>query len=154
MRFCLDTNVLVAAFATRGLCADVLRTVLAEHDLVIGEVILTELRRTLAAKFKLPADRVEAVAAVLLTVPVIPKPDAPSALPITNIPAGSPSRISRYGPIDGWEESVTAEASHTSPSGSPIHMTTEPAAMSSTSTSATGLHRSRCLRERPEVVTD
>ncbi len=79
---------------------------------------------------------------------------APSALPITNIPAGSPTRISRYGPIDGWEESVSAEASHTSPSGRPIHMTTEPAAISSTSTSATGLHRSRCRRERPEVVTE
>ena len=82
MRVCLDTNVLVAAFATRGLCADVLRTVLAEHDLVIGEVIRTELRRTLAAKLKLPADRIDAVEAVLSTVPIIPKPAEPSALAI------------------------------------------------------------------------
>ena len=52
MRVCLDTNVLVAAFATRGLCADVLRTVLAEHELVIGDVILDELRRVLSTKFK------------------------------------------------------------------------------------------------------
>lgn len=82
MRVCLDTNVLVAAFATRGLCADVLRTVLAEHDLVIGDVILTELRRTLVTKFKLPVDRVGAVEAVLSTVPAIPKPADPSALAI------------------------------------------------------------------------
>ena len=34
VRVFLDTNVLVAAFATRGLCADVVRTVLAEHELV------------------------------------------------------------------------------------------------------------------------
>ena len=31
-------NVLVSAFATRGVCADVLRVVLAEHTLVTGEV--------------------------------------------------------------------------------------------------------------------
>lgn len=82
MRVCLDTNVLVAAFATRGLCADVLRTVLAEHDLVIGDVILAELRRTLVAKLKLPPDRVDAVEAVLATVPIIPKPAEPSPLAI------------------------------------------------------------------------
>ena len=80
MRVCLDTNVLVAAFATRGLCADVFRTVVAEHDLVIGEVILTELRRTLRTKFKAPDDRVAAVENVLAAFPVIPKPPEPSAL--------------------------------------------------------------------------
>jgi uncharacterized protein len=78
VRVCLDTNVLVAAFATRGLCADVLRTVLAEHDLVIGEVILAELRRVLSTKFKVPADRMDAVEAVFAPFPIIPKPDAPA----------------------------------------------------------------------------
>jgi putative PIN family toxin of toxin-antitoxin system len=81
VRVCLDTNVLVAAFATRGLCADVFRTVLAE-DLVLGEVMLTESRRTLSTKFKLPPDRIGAVEAVLASVPIIPKPDQPSDLPI------------------------------------------------------------------------
>jgi uncharacterized protein len=80
VRVCLDTNVLVAAFATRGLCADVLRTVLAEHDLVIGEVILAELRRTLATKLKVPADRIDAVVAVLSAVPIIPKPRTPASI--------------------------------------------------------------------------
>ena len=69
MRVCLDINVLVAAFATRGLCADVLRAVLAEHDLVIGDVILIELHRILTTKFKLPLDRIKAVEAVLAAVP-------------------------------------------------------------------------------------
>jgi putative PIN family toxin of toxin-antitoxin system len=77
VRVCLDTNVLVAALATRGLCADVLRTVLAEHDLVIGDVILAELRRVLTAKFKVPADRMESVEAVFAPFPCIPKPRAP-----------------------------------------------------------------------------
>ncbi len=82
MRVCLDTNVLVAAFATRGLCADVLRTVLSEHELVVGEVILTELRRTLASKLKLPADRIRAIESVLTTVPVVPKPAHPALMHI------------------------------------------------------------------------
>jgi putative PIN family toxin of toxin-antitoxin system len=82
VRVCLDTNVLVAAFATRGLCADVFRTVAAEHDLVLGEVMLTELRRALKTKLKLPEEAIAAVEAVLATFPVIPKPDAPSELEI------------------------------------------------------------------------
>jgi putative PIN family toxin of toxin-antitoxin system len=85
VRVCLDTNVLVAAFATRGLCSDVLRTVLAEHDLVIGEVILAELRRTLANKLRVPADRIAAVEAVLSTVPIIRKPAEPSSLAIRDL---------------------------------------------------------------------
>ena len=82
MRVCLDTNVLIAAFATRGLCADVLRTVLAEPDLVIGEVVLAELRRILATKFKLPPDRIAAIEAVFAPFPVVPKPSKPSDLAI------------------------------------------------------------------------
>ena len=82
MRVCLDTNVLIAALATRGLCADVLRTVLAEHELVIGEVILTELRRVLTKKFKMPADRVDAIEAIFDPFPVLPKPAAPTDIPV------------------------------------------------------------------------
>ena len=41
MRVLLDTNVLASAAATRGLCADVLRVVLAEHELVVCRQILT-----------------------------------------------------------------------------------------------------------------
>jgi predicted nucleic acid-binding protein len=43
----LDTNVLVSAFASRGLCADLMRYLLAEHELLAGEAVLTELRRAL-----------------------------------------------------------------------------------------------------------
>lgn len=82
MRVCLDTNVLIAAFATRGLCTDVLRTVLAEHELVLGEVILTELRRVLKRKLKLPEDRILAVEAVFEGIVIVPKPDSPSRLKI------------------------------------------------------------------------
>jgi len=33
----LDTNILVSATATRGLCADVLREVLASHQLIVSD---------------------------------------------------------------------------------------------------------------------
>jgi len=50
-RVCLDMNVLVAAFVSRGLCADLLRMVVAEHDLVEPGVVADELRRVLTTKF-------------------------------------------------------------------------------------------------------
>lgn len=57
MRVFLDTNVLVSAFASRGLCADLLELVLLEHDLIVGENVLRELVRALRDKVKLPAAR-------------------------------------------------------------------------------------------------
>lgn len=57
MRVFLDTNVLVSAFASRGLCADLLELVLLEHDLIVGENVLRELFRALRDKVKLPAAR-------------------------------------------------------------------------------------------------
>lgn len=82
MKVFLDTNVLIAAFATRGLCADVLRSVLSEHELILGEVVLAEFRSVLTKKFKLPPDRIRAAEAVFEGVPVVPKPAKPSTLEI------------------------------------------------------------------------
>jgi putative PIN family toxin of toxin-antitoxin system len=84
VRVCLDTNVLVAAFATRGLCADVLRTVLVDHELVMGEVLLEELDRVLAAKLRVPQARRVAVRAALTTTVVVPRPAAPHPMPLAD----------------------------------------------------------------------
>ena len=59
MRIYLDTNVVVSAVATRGLCADVLQVIMAEHDLVVGETMLSELRRILPQKLGVPKEIVE-----------------------------------------------------------------------------------------------
>lgn len=87
MRVFLDTNVLASALATRGLCADLFESVLAEHDLLTSTAVLVELRRILASKFRLPADLVEACIALIevsaepitgaveLTRLVVPDPD-------------------------------------------------------------------------------
>ncbi len=59
MRVLLDTNVLASAAVARGLCADVLREVLAEHELVVCPQIVAELRRILRKKFGIPGELVE-----------------------------------------------------------------------------------------------
>jgi uncharacterized protein len=82
VRVFLDTNVLVAAFATRGLCADVMRVVLAEHQLITGEVVLSELRKALGRRIKLPAATIDDIVALLREQEVVPKPRKPSDLPI------------------------------------------------------------------------
>ena len=51
MKIVMDTNVLASASTTRGLCADVLREVFAEHDLVVCKQITDELQRILIDKF-------------------------------------------------------------------------------------------------------
>jgi len=55
LRVFLDTNVLVSAFAARGLCADLFELVLLEHDLILGRNILREFTKALQQKVKLPA---------------------------------------------------------------------------------------------------
>lgn len=65
MRVFPDTNVLYAALATRGLCSDLLRALLAEHDVVIGAPVLAELRRNLVGKLRVPAERFELVTGFL-----------------------------------------------------------------------------------------
>lgn len=62
MRVFLDTNVLVSAFAARGLCADLLEVVLADHDLVVGRNVLRELAKALREKVRLPAPRATEIA--------------------------------------------------------------------------------------------
>jgi putative PIN family toxin of toxin-antitoxin system len=52
----LDTNVLVSAIATRGVCADIIHIVVAEHELLVGETVRKELRRVLRDKLRLPAN--------------------------------------------------------------------------------------------------
>jgi len=69
-----DTNVLASAFGTRGLCADVIRLVLGEHELVTGEVVIEELRRALSRKFGVPADTVQEIESLLRGHHVEPKP--------------------------------------------------------------------------------
>ena len=65
MRVFLDTNVIVSAVATRGLCADVFREVMGRHRLVISGLLLDEVRKILLSKIGAPAELVEDVLRLL-----------------------------------------------------------------------------------------
>jgi putative PIN family toxin of toxin-antitoxin system len=54
MRVVLDTNVIVAAFAARGLCAEVFEVCVSDHSIVLSEHILSETQDKLIKKVKLP----------------------------------------------------------------------------------------------------
>lgn len=82
MRVFLDTNVLVSGFATRGLCADVIRLVLAEHQVIIADVVLNELKRVLKHKIHLPGEQIQEILAFLESQTVQPKPISPSPIPV------------------------------------------------------------------------
>jgi predicted nucleic acid-binding protein len=75
-----DTNVLASAFGTRGLCADVLRLILTEHELLTGEVVIDELRGVLRRKFGVPVDTVKEIESFLRRYHVEPKPREPPKL--------------------------------------------------------------------------
>lgn len=82
MKVFLDTNVLVGAYTARGICADLLRYILAEHELLTGEVNLVELRRVLRDRFHASSELIAAVAAELRDETIVPKPAKPSPLSI------------------------------------------------------------------------
>jgi putative PIN family toxin of toxin-antitoxin system len=77
VRILLDTSVLASAFATRGLCADVLRVALSDHELVVPQVVLDELRRVLQRQLKVPRPLVAEIEALLREHVVIPRPKSP-----------------------------------------------------------------------------
>ncbi len=65
MRVVLDTNVIVAAFAVRGLCKDVFEYCLQETDIISSHSLLDEIQRILSKKIKLPKSEIESVLAFL-----------------------------------------------------------------------------------------
>jgi len=70
----LDTNVIVAAVATRGACAELFARVLAVHTYAIDGNLLDEVDRVLREKFRLPPERVEAVLDLLRATAVVLQP--------------------------------------------------------------------------------
>jgi len=61
----LDTNVLLAAFATRGLCEAVFEACLRSHEIILSDHILGELQRHLRGKFKAPPRQADAILSFL-----------------------------------------------------------------------------------------
>ena len=74
MKVFLDTNVLVSAAATRGICADVLREVLALHELVVSPPLLKKLKRVLIDKLGLPKDIISDLLSLIQEDAICSKP--------------------------------------------------------------------------------
>lgn len=71
----------MAAFATRGLCQDVLQIVLAEHQLLVGETILNEFRRVLGVKLRMPDGQIEEAVSFIREQSELVSPAAPATWP-------------------------------------------------------------------------
>jgi len=56
MKIVLDTNVIVAAYATRGLAYSVFRLCLQKYKLIISSIILEELESNFTKKLNMPPD--------------------------------------------------------------------------------------------------
>lgn len=61
MRVFLDTNVLVSAFTTRGICSDILREVLIHKELLVCLPLLDEVKSVLLDKFNIPTELVNEI---------------------------------------------------------------------------------------------
>lgn len=77
----LDTNVLVSALATRGLCAELYERLLTQHEAVLGEPVIAEVLDVLRRKFRAGDELLTKVEAELRLLEVIPaQPVAPALL--------------------------------------------------------------------------
>ncbi len=88
MKVFLDTNVVASATATRGLCADLFRTVIEFHELVISDILLDELRRVLKDKFNASPETIDDVVWLLQQDTIFAQ-----ALPRTGVPLKDPADV-------------------------------------------------------------
>ncbi|MBW3570831.1 MAG: putative toxin-antitoxin system toxin component, PIN family [Gemmatimonadetes bacterium] len=79
MRVVLDTNVLIAAFVSRGRCAQLLEHCAEAHEVVTSAGLLQEYEEKLVRKFRLTPDLAAANAALLRSVmEVVDPPPLPN----------------------------------------------------------------------------
>jgi putative PIN family toxin of toxin-antitoxin system len=65
VRVALDANVIVAAFAARGLCSDLFLALVAQHDVVVPEPVMAEVERALSEKLRFPRRQIDQIVAYL-----------------------------------------------------------------------------------------
>ncbi len=80
MRVALDSNVIVAAFATRGLCSDLFQALVTQHSVIVPEPVIAEVERAFAAKLRFPRNQIAQIIAYLRDVAEISPPVAPVAI--------------------------------------------------------------------------
>ena len=82
MRVFPDTNVLVSALATRGLCTELYERLLTEHEVVIGEPVVAEVLDIMQRKFRADNELLAKVEAELHLLEIIPAQPVAPKLPI------------------------------------------------------------------------
>ena len=75
MKVVLDTNVIIAAFATRGLCAELFEVCLTKCEIILSEYILSEVAQKLVTKIHLPQPIVQEILQFLREHTQIVKPE-------------------------------------------------------------------------------
>jgi len=76
MRIVLDANVVVAAFASRGLCESILEVCLHSHQIVFCVDLIDEIVRNLHRKVQLPEEIVERIGRFLREQAILADPVA------------------------------------------------------------------------------
>lgn len=76
MRVVLDTNVIVAGFAARGLCAEVFEVCLENHSIILSDYILAEVQEKLDLKIRLPQNYINEIIAYLRETGEVVHPEA------------------------------------------------------------------------------
>lgn len=88
MRIFPDTNVLVSAFLSEGVCYRLIGRIVAspEHELLIGAFVLEETKRKLREKIRAPEEEILVFERALLTVGEDhPMPSAPTPISIRDL---------------------------------------------------------------------
>ena len=65
MRIVFDTNVLIASFATEGICHALFEICLDQHQICLSKFILEEVAEKLDKKLKMPQKRIQAIGTFL-----------------------------------------------------------------------------------------
>ena len=75
----LDSNVIIAAFATRGLCSEVFEFCLEHYEIILSDHLLEEISIKLKEKIKLPEKDLKEVVRFLKTHGIFLKPASVSS---------------------------------------------------------------------------
>ena len=71
MKVVLDSNVIIAAFAARGLSSALFELCLDRHTIILSDFILAEVRRAFAQKLKMPQHSISKIESYLREICVL-----------------------------------------------------------------------------------
>lgn len=74
MKIVLDSNVIIAAFATKGFCSKVLEICIFNHEIILSEYIIQEVEKNLSEKIKLPLEKVRDISNFIISISKVVSP--------------------------------------------------------------------------------